>query len=143
MRAGNDMNESARVLIVEDQYLEALDAQDELTRAGFECVGIANTAAEAVLLAGRERPNLILMDIRLASRTDGVEIASEIFEQHGIRCLFVTGQTNLAVRQAAARAHPLGWLEKPYSPADLIAAVIGAMSQIAGSDKNTAAAIDR
>lgn len=137
------MNERARVLIVEDQYLEALDAQDELTRAGFECVGIANTAAEAVLLAARERPNLILMDIRLASRTDGVEIASEIFEQHGIRCVFVTGQTNLAVRQAAERAHPLGWLEKPYSPADLIAAVTVAMSQIARSDKNTPMAIDR
>ena len=58
------MNESTRVLIVEDQYLEALDAQDELTRAGFECVGIANTAAEAVLLVARKRPHLILMDIR-------------------------------------------------------------------------------
>lgn len=137
------MNESARVLIVEDQYLEALDAQDELARAGFECVGIANTAAEAVLLAARKRPNLILMDIRLASRTDGVEIASEIFQQHGIRCVFVTGQTNSALRRAAERAHPLGWLEKPYSPADLIAAVTVAMSQIARSDKNTAAAIDR
>lgn len=125
------MSDSPRVLIVEDQYLEALDAQDELTRAGFVCVGIANTAAEAALLAARERPHLILMDIRLASRTDGVEIAREIYEQHGIRCVFVTAQTDPAVRKNAQHAHPLGWLEKPYSPADLVKVVEAAMSQIA------------
>lgn len=125
------MSERPRVLIVEDQYLEALDARDQLTRAGFACVGIANTAAEAVLLAARERPHLILMDIRLASRTDGVEIAREIYDQHGIRCLFVTAQTDPAIRKNAEQAQPLGWLEKPYSPAGLIAAVETAMSQIA------------
>lgn len=135
------MNESrARVLIVEDQYIEALAAESELTSAGFDCVGIANTAAEAVLLAARERPTLILMDIRLASRTNGVEIASEIYEQHGIRCLFVTGQTDASVREAAERgAHPLGWLIKPYSPAELVAAVNAAISRIASSDEASSA----
>lgn len=125
------MTGTARVLIVEDQYLEALDAQDELTRAGYDCIGIANTAAEAALLAARERPHLILMDIRLASRTDGVEIAREIYEHHGIRCIFVTAQSDPAVRKNAESAQPLGWLEKPYTPAELIQAVEAAMSQIA------------
>jgi DNA-binding NarL/FixJ family response regulator len=137
------MNGAPRVLIVEDQYLEALDAQRELTNAGFDCVGIANTAAEAVLLAARERPNLILMDVRLASRTNGVEIASEIYEQHGIRCVFVTGQTDPSIREAAERAHPLGWLTKPYSPAQLIAAVNTAISQIARPDASSPAPTDR
>ncbi len=119
-----------RILIVEDQYITAMDCQAELARSGCECVGIANTAAEAMLLAARERPDLILMDIRLASRTNGVDTAKEIYQQHGIRCIFVTGQSDPELREHAEAAHPLGWLNKPYAPADLVASVQSALEQL-------------
>ncbi len=129
------MKATPRILIVEDQYLAALDCEQELTRAGFECVGIANTAAEAMLLAARQRPDLILMDVRLASRTNGVEMAKEIYEQFGIRCLFVTGQTDPELRKRAEATNPLGWLEKPYTPADLIRAIQTALQDLAGTER--------
>jgi CheY-like chemotaxis protein len=100
------MTATARILIVEDQHLAALDCEQELARAGFECVGIANTAAEAMLLATRQRPDLILMDVRLASRTNGIEMAKEIYDQCGIRCLFVTGQTDPDLRRDAEAHAP-------------------------------------
>lgn len=124
------MTTTPRILIVEDQYVTAMDCQAQLARVGCECVGIANTAAEAILLAARERPDLVLMDIRLASRTNGVDIAKEIYEQHGIRCIFVTGQSDPDLRKRAEQAHPLGWLGKPYTPSDLNAALQAALAQL-------------
>lgn len=124
------MTTTPRILIVEDQYVAAIDCEAELARAGCECVGIANTAAQAMLLAAQERPDLILMDIRLASRTDGVETAKEIYEQHGIRSIFVTGHNDPQMRKQAQSAHPLGWLSKPYTPADLVTSVKAALEQL-------------
>lgn len=130
------MTRVPRILIVEDQYVAAMDAQAELARAGFESVGIATTAAEAYLLAGRERPDLILMDIRLASRADGIETAREIYEQYGIRSLFVTAQATPEAREQAKAAHPVGWISKPYRPNDLIQHVKTALDDIAADPAN-------
>jgi len=123
------MSAAARVLIVEDQHVEALDCQAELVRAGYTCVGIANTAAEALMLARRERPDLVLMDIRLASRTDGIETAREIYDQFGIRALFVTAHNGEKPR-ALETPYAVGWLSKPYSPQELVAAVGAAMDRL-------------
>lgn len=125
------MTTTPRILIVEDQYIAAVDCQEALVRAGYECVGIANTAAEAMILASREQPDIILMDIRLASRTNGVETAKEIYEQHGIRCVFVTGQNDPELKKDAEAAHPLGWLQKPYTATDLIDSLHSALEQLA------------
>lgn len=127
------MTATARILIVEDQHLAALDCEQELARAGFECVGIANTAAEAMLLATRQRPDLILMDVRLASRTNGIEMAKEIYDQCGIRCLFVTEQTDPDLRRDAEATRPLGWIEKPYTSTDLISAIERALQELASA----------
>ena len=104
-----------RILIVEDQYFVAIDNELSLRDGGFEVVGLATTAKEAVEFAERERPDLILMDIRLASRADGVEAAIAIHERLGVRCIFTSGHADAQVRKQAKRAHPLGWLDKPYT----------------------------
>ncbi|MGG7581134.1 hypothetical protein [Rhizobium sp. Nf11,1] len=61
----------ARILIVEDEFLIAFELEDRLRDAGFE--GIAATASEAISLAGSERPDLAMMDIRLTGRRVGVD----------------------------------------------------------------------
>lgn len=127
------MTRAPKVLIVEDQYVAALNCQDELSRAGIDTVGIASTAAEAWLIASRERPDLILMDIRLASRADGIETAKEIREQYGIRSVFVTAQDGPELREQAAAAAPVGWISKPYTAADLIDGVKTALDTIQSS----------
>ena len=119
-----------KVLIVEDQYVAAVNCQEELARVGIETVGIASTAAEAWLIASRERPDLILMDIRLASRADGIETAKEIREQYGIRSLFVTAQDGPELREQAKAAAPVGWISKPYTSMDLIKGVKSALDAI-------------
>jgi DNA-binding NarL/FixJ family response regulator len=129
------MIRAPRVLIVEDQYVAAVNCQDELARAGIETVGIASTAAEAWLIASRERPDLILMDIRLASRAGGIETAKEIREQYGIRSVFVTAQDGPELREQAAAAAPVGWISKPYSSEALVEGVKAALEVIGANVK--------
>jgi DNA-binding NarL/FixJ family response regulator len=120
----------ARILIVEDDYLAAADTESGLTEAGFQVVGIAATAGEAIGLARSERPELIIMDIRLAGVRDGVEAALEIFRDCGIRCVFATAHHDAQVRARARPAEPLGWLPKPYTSYALIATVRSALAQL-------------
>jgi DNA-binding NarL/FixJ family response regulator len=119
----NKMSDAPRVLIVEDQYFVAVDCELQLRSAGIECVGLATTASEALDIAEREHPDFAIMDIRLASVADGVEVAIVIYERLGIRCIFASAHADAATRKLAERAHPLGWLDKPYTGGQLVATV--------------------
>jgi DNA-binding NarL/FixJ family response regulator len=124
------MSAAPRVLIVEDQYFVAVDCELQLRSVGIECVGLATTASEALDIAEREHPDFVLMDIRLASVADGVETAIVLYERFGIRCIFASAHADVATRKLAERAHPLGWLDKPYTGGQLVATVrecIGAL----------------
>ncbi|MBV9220823.1 MAG: response regulator [Methylobacteriaceae bacterium] len=127
---GTDKATRARVLIVEDEYLVALQMETELTNAGFEIVGIASSADEASALAAAHLPALAIMDIRLRGPRDGVEAALELFAKHGIRSLFVTAHYDPDTRRRAQPAEPIGWLPKPYSMPLLIAQVRAALAKI-------------
>lgn len=116
-----------RILIVEDEYFVALDMEDTLRQAGFEVAGIARTAEEAVRLAEATRPDLVVMDIMLPGRRDGIEAATEIFERFGIRSIFASAVRDPHSLERATRANSVGWLSKPYTPAALVAAVKSAL----------------
>lgn len=131
-RAGTGPSSSrGRVLIVEDEYFVALDAEDALSAAGFTVVGVATTAEEAAEMAAAERPDMVLMDVRLAGLRDGIDAAAEIRARFGILSLFATAHSDAATRsRGAAVAAPLGWLSKPYTPGDVAAAVSEAIIRV-------------
>ena len=121
-----------RILIVEDDYLVALQFENALTEAGYDVVDIASTAAEAVQMVPDHQPELVLMDIRLAGPRDGIDAAAEIFDRFGIRSIFVSAFTDPATQTRAQPARPLAWLSKPVSDHKLVAAVDAALRQIEG-----------
>jgi DNA-binding NarL/FixJ family response regulator len=114
------LTSAARVLIVEDDFLIAMQSEEALVSAGFEVTGPATTADEAVSMAINDRPALVVMDIRLAGKRDGIDAAREIFEVLGIRCIFATAHDDAETRQRAAHYAPYGWLSKPYTMASLV-----------------------
>jgi DNA-binding response OmpR family regulator len=118
----------ARILIVENDYLVALDTEDHLTGAGFEVVGTARSAEEALAIATARRPALAIMDIGLAGPRDGVETAIELQAQLGVRSIFATAHADARNKQRAEPAHPLGWLQKPFAAKSLIASVKAALA---------------
>ena len=123
-----------RVLLIEDDFLVATQIEVALIDAGFEIAGVGSSADEAIELASSRQPALCVMDIRLGGGRDGIEAAIEIFKAHGIRCIFATAHADPEARVRAEKAAPLGWLQKPFSMASLVAAVRGGVRDL--QDRN-------
>jgi DNA-binding NarL/FixJ family response regulator len=118
-----DLDNERRVLIVEDDFLIASDAQSALAEAGFTVVGVAASAQEADQIVAARQPALVIMDIRLSGHRDGVDLALELLRKHGLRCIFATAHIDAEAQKRAEPAQPLGWLPKPYTTASLVALV--------------------
>ncbi len=119
-----------RILIVEDNYFVVRQCESALLGAGYEIVGTAVTADEAVRAAMDRRPELVLMDIYLPGKRDGVDAAVEIFQRLGIRSVFASAPTDAAMKARAESAQPLAWLAKPFNDRKLIATVMSAFGDI-------------
>ncbi len=110
----------ARILIVEDDAILAWDLENVLAQEGHRIVGRAGTFESALALAESRRPDLVIMDLKLAHGTSGLATASEIYHRFGIRSLFVSGNIDPAlVAKATEDCNPLGFLGKPYAPTEL------------------------
>lgn len=110
-----------RIMIVEDEFLIAMDLEDVLTEAGFEVVGIA-TDTDAALALAREAPvDAAIMDVNLARGTCGIDTARRLRTELDIPSLFVSAQINDKMRTVAADARPLGFVTKPYVPEEIVA----------------------
>ena len=113
----------ARILIVEDEYFVALNAQQILEGAGFVVAAISANAADAVASAVRGHVDIVLMDIRLKGPRDGIDAAIELRSSMNLPCVFVTAHDEQGIRMRAEPARPIGWLQKPYTDRLLIEAV--------------------
>lgn len=118
------------MLVVEDDYLVAMQAEAALLEAGFAVVGVAASAEEAVEMTAAECPVVAIMDIRLAGERDGIDAALEIFRASGIRSIFATAHDDAQTHARAEAAHPLGWLPKPYSAESLVALAREAVARV-------------
>ncbi|MBZ9759756.1 response regulator [Mesorhizobium sp. CA8] len=118
------------ILVVEDDYLIALDIEAGLLAEGFSLAGLATSADEAISMALSTKPVLALMDIRLLGERDGIDAAVELYRDHGIRCIFTTAHGDRDLRLRAETARPLGWVQKPYSIATLVAAIRDAFQEL-------------
>lgn len=118
-----------RILVVEDDFLVALELQHRLVEAEFSVIGVARTAEEAIEMAASLSPDVVIMDITLAGVRDGIDAAIEIHRSTGIRLIFVTAHGDSHTRTRGERANPLGWVSKPYSPQALVAFVTSTLKQ--------------
>lgn len=114
---------AAIVLIVEDQMLIAWHLNDLIEGAGHRVLAIARDPAEAVAAAEHERPDFALMDIRLHGGASGLDAARMLFEGWGVRSIYLSANLDPATRAQAEQFQPLGFVGKPFLPADVINAV--------------------
>ncbi len=108
-----------RVLIVEDETIIALDVQGILSGLGYEIAGIAGTGETAVEKARTLKPDIILMDILLAGRMDGIEAAREIRKTNDIPIIYLTANADQATVDRARDTQPYAYLNKPIHERDL------------------------
>ena len=118
-----------RIAVAEDNWFVAEHLCGELVARGHVVVGLARTGADLVELAQRERPDLALVDIRLADGSDGLAAAQEIQERFTTPAIAATGELTVAEAEAAGL---LGLLRKPYTSAGLRAVLEGATQWLEG-----------
>jgi two-component system, response regulator PdtaR len=104
-----------RVLVVEDEFFISLTTKRLLEDLGHVVVGIAVSADDAVKVAATERPDVVLMDIRLIGSRDGIDAAEEIRRRFDIGSIFVTANSDPETQRRAQVVQPLGFLEKPLT----------------------------
>jgi CheY-like chemotaxis protein len=109
-----------RVLVVEDQFVIALDMQQMLRILGADVVDLATSIQDALAVIIRTPPDLAILDVKLESETT-VPVA-EALRARGIPLIFATGYSDLSAVPASLRLAPL--LRKPVDRAAL-AAVLG------------------
>lgn len=127
----------ARILVVEDEAITAIDLAAELNRLGYEVCGTADTAEEAVAGVERERPDLVLMDIRLGDNGDGVEAARRIAGRHDSAVVFLTAHSDEETLARALAVSPYGYIVKPFRARELKVAVELALSKHAAEQAAT------
>lgn len=110
----------ARLLIVEDEHIVAMDIQNSLERNDYQAVGHVDCGEDAIKLAEELRPDLILMDISLKGEMDGIEAAIQIRERYNIPVIFLTAFANQSTTDRARLAEPYGYLLKPFEERELI-----------------------
>ena len=115
-----------KILIVEDEPIVAEGMAMVLADAGHQVVGIASDEATAIKRAASVRPDLVLMDIKLANDNDGIETAKRMRARAPVPVVFVSACLDPNTRQRAAAVRPVGYLVKPYSPGQLIQTVTAA-----------------
>lgn len=122
-----------KLLVVEDDFLVAAEAEVSLRKAGYDVGEVSASAEDALTAAATGEFTFAIMDIRLASRMDGIDCAIELFRRNGLRCVFATAHYDDETRRRAEPAQPLGWLPKPYTAASLLAAVRKALDRLGDS----------
>ncbi len=112
-----------RILIVEDEALIAEEIRDRLTRLGFKPVGPVDSAADALRVAEQARPDLVLMDIRLKGKMDGIEAAGFIRQHMEIPVVYITAHSDRATLQRSRDTAPFAYVLKPFQERDLMVAI--------------------
>lgn len=118
----------ARILIVEDEGIVALDLQNRLINSGYSVCGIISTGEEAVQRAKTERPDLVLMDIKLAGKMDGIEAARQIYADadSSIPVIYLSAYAD----KKTPGPFGFGQIFKPFSTAELAVAIEAVLNRI-------------
>src|SRR5207247_8300575 len=109
----------AQMLVVEDENIVARDIERNLHVLGYEVPAIAASGEDAIDKAVAIHPDLVLMDIRLRGRIDGVSAAQEIGGRLAIPVVYLTSYADDDTSQRAKLTEPFGYIVKPFEEKDL------------------------
>jgi DNA-binding NarL/FixJ family response regulator len=113
-----------RLIVVEDDALIAMELAQTIEVAGGELIGTAATADDAIMLAAESRPDVVVMDLHLKGRGDGLSAARSIRKQSSAAVLFITGSANAGMIEGIRVFNGSAPLFKPLRYRELPAAIL-------------------
>lgn len=121
--SATDNSQLLKILIVEDEYILALNLQESLVSLGYTVVNIVDSGEAAIEEAGKLLPNLVLMDIRLRGEIDGIQAAQKIWNYLQIPIIYITGHSDKSTVERATLTLPFGYILKPIKEQELYVAI--------------------
>ena len=109
----------AKILIVEDQFIEAKSLNLILTNAGYATCSIARSFAVALAIIEKERPDLVLLDIFLQGEGTGIDLGHMLHEKN-IAFVYLSANSNRQILEAAKPTKPYGFMVKPFRAKDVL-----------------------
>ncbi len=113
------MTAKARVLVVEDDQYISRDICESLEGFGYEIAAAVQSGEEAISKAVEVKPDLVLMDINLKGKLDGIQAAEMMHQKRPLPLVFLTALADETTLQRAKLAVPYGYLIKPFDPTEL------------------------
>ncbi len=107
------MNPRPKILIVEDEAINALLLSNQVKRLGYDVCKLAATGDDAIRIFQDERPDFMLIDIGLAGSMDGVEAARKITAIRDVPFAFLTGYSSDTITRRVAALVPVAYFTKP------------------------------
>ncbi len=111
---------AARVLILEDDAGSTFILKKILARGRYEIAGVARSSEEAIELARTTKPDLLLMDIQVPGKQDGVDAAKRILSELDVPLIYMTAYSDEATIERARRTAPFAYLLKPYREKEML-----------------------
>lgn len=112
-----------KILIVEDERIIAEDIRKCVLNCNYDVIGIVPTGKDTLLIVKEQKPDLILMDIMLEGKLDGIETVEKIISKYDIPVIYITANADDKILKRAKKTNPYGYLIKPFEEIDLNAAL--------------------
>ena len=108
-----------KILIVEDQFIEANNLRHILIKAGYGVCTIARSVPEALRVLDEEHPEIVLLDIYLDGQQTGIDLAYMLHERN-IAYVYLSANSNRQTLNAVKVTNPYGFLAKPFRKKDVV-----------------------
>ena len=112
-----------QILVVEDEGIVSEDIRKSLQNLGYTVSAVASSGEEALKETEENLPDLVLMDIVLKGKLDGIETAAQIRSRYNIPVIYLTAYTDVKTLERAKMTEPLGYIVKPFDDRELRTAV--------------------
>jgi DNA-binding LytR/AlgR family response regulator len=124
------MSDTTKILIVEDEMVIAANISLQLNSLGYEVTGIVPRGEDALLQIKDNTPDIVLLDINLKGKLDGIETAIAMQKTHQIPIIYLTANVDDDHFNRAKETHPYGFIAKPFKKLDLQRAIELTVQQI-------------
>jgi DNA-binding LytR/AlgR family response regulator len=133
------MEHKIKILVVEDEMIIGAKISMQLTGLGYEVTGILPRGEEAILHVEENKPDIVLLDINLKGKMDGIETATQIQQRNNIPIIYLTANSDEATFNRAKHTKPAAFISKPFKQLDLQRAIELTISRMGGNETDSGA----
>jgi len=112
-------NRKTNILIAEDETIIAIDIKNTLQRLGYTITGPVSSGEKVIEILKEDKPDLILMDISLSGKLDGIQTAELVTREFEVPVIYLTALTDNETLERARITEPFGYLLKPFDDRNL------------------------